>query len=250
MFEVVFLGTAAGVPSVERGLPALIVLHGGRRFLVDCGEGTQRQLLKSGLGLRGLDCVLLTHAHVDHLLGFGGLVATLALLEAGRGLTVYGGASALGAVRSLLSRVIWPAGRPPFEVRCEPVEPGAIIEDERLRVHAFPVSHRGADSFGFVFAEQLRPWVQPGDMVIAISGSGNSPNVLRAVQVARELGAYVLGLAGFGGGKLAEMADECVVVPCNNMQRVEDCHMVIGHLLFWRMMGRIEERQHAAALVS
>ena len=53
MFEVVFLGTAAGVPSVERGLPALMVLHGGRRFLVDCGEGTQRQLLKSGLGLRG-----------------------------------------------------------------------------------------------------------------------------------------------------------------------------------------------------
>jgi D-sedoheptulose 7-phosphate isomerase len=101
-----------------------------------------------------------------------------------------------------------------------------------------------------VFAEQLRPWVQPGDLVIAISGSGNSPNVLRAVQVARELGAYVLGLSGFGGGQLAEMADESVVVPCNNMQRVEDCHMVIGHLLFWRMMGRIEERQHAAALVS
>jgi ribonuclease Z len=161
MFEVVFLGTAAGVPSVERGLPALIVLHGGRRFLVDCGEGTQRQLLKSGLGLRGLDCVLLTHAHVDHLLGFGGLVATLALLEAGRGLTVYGGASALGAVRSLLSQVIWPAGRPPFEVRCEPVEPGAIIEHERLRVHAFPVSHRGADSFGFAFAEQPRPRMLP-----------------------------------------------------------------------------------------
>ena len=110
MFEVVFLGTAAGVPSVERGLPALLILHRGRRFLVDCGEGTQRQLLKSGLGLRRLDCVLLTHAHVDHLLGLGGLVATLALLEAGHGLTVYGGASALRAVRSLLSQVIWPAG--------------------------------------------------------------------------------------------------------------------------------------------
>jgi D-sedoheptulose 7-phosphate isomerase len=97
-----------------------------------------------------------------------------------------------------------------------------------------------------VFAEQLRPWVQPGDLVIAISGSGNSPNVLRAVQVARELGAWVLGLAGFDGGRLKEMVDECLVVPCNNMQRVEDCHMIIGHVLFWRMMGRIEERKLAA----
>src|SRR5262245_62589059 len=96
-----------------------------------------------------------------------------------------------------------------------------------------------------VFAEQLRPWVQPGDLVIAISGSGNSPNVLRAVQVARELGAYVLGLAGYPGGSLQEVVDECLVVPCNNMQRVEDCHMIIGHVLFWRMMGRIEERKLA-----
>jgi D-sedoheptulose 7-phosphate isomerase len=94
-----------------------------------------------------------------------------------------------------------------------------------------------------IFAEQLRPWVQPGDLVIAFSGSGNSPNVLRAVQVARELGAWVLGLAGYDGGKLQEMADECVVVPCDNMQRIEDCHMVIGHVLFWRMMGRIQERR-------
>jgi ribonuclease Z len=161
VFEVVFLGTAAGVPSVERGLPALIVLHRGRRFLVDCGEGTQRQLLKSGLGLRRLDRVLLTHAHVDHLLGVGGLVASLALLQAGDGLVVYGGASALQAVQSLLGEVIWPGGRPPIEVSYEPIELGAIIEDEQLRVCAFPVSHRGADSFGFRFEEKPRPRLRP-----------------------------------------------------------------------------------------
>jgi ribonuclease Z len=161
LFEVVFLGTAAGVPSVERALPALIVMHGGRRFLVDCGEGTQRQLLKSGLGLRRLDRVLLTHAHVDHLLGIGGLIASLALLQAGKGLTVYGGASALRAVQSLLSEVIWPGGRPPIEVRYEPIRPGAMIEDDDLRVCAFPVSHRGAESFGFVFEERPRPRLLP-----------------------------------------------------------------------------------------
>ena len=156
MFEVVFLGTAAGVPAVDRGLPALIVLHRHRRFLVDCGEGTQRQLLKSGLGLRRLDCVLLTHAHLDHLLGIGGLVATLALLEAGSGLTVHGGSSALRAVRGLLTEVVWPEGRPRFEVESIRVEPGTIIEDDHLRVWAFPVTHRGGDSFGFVFEEKSR----------------------------------------------------------------------------------------------
>jgi ribonuclease Z len=161
LFEVVFLGTAAGVPAVDRGLPALVVLHRHRRFLVDCGEGTQRQLLKSGLGLRRLDCVLLTHAHIDHMLGVGGLVATLALLEAGRGLTVYGGASAVRAVRSLLTEVVWPGGRPRFEVGSIVIDQGTIIEADHVRVGAFPVTHRGIDSLGFVFEEKPRPRMLP-----------------------------------------------------------------------------------------
>jgi ribonuclease Z len=161
LFEVVFLGTAAAVPSIERGLPALIVLHRQRRFLVDCGEGTQRQLLRSGLGLRRLDCVLLTHAHLDHLLGFGGLVATLALLEARRDLTVYGGAAALRAVRSLLSEVVWPNAHPEFEVSYVAIETGTMIDDDHLRIQAFPVPHRGADCFGFVFEEKSRPRMLP-----------------------------------------------------------------------------------------
>jgi D-sedoheptulose 7-phosphate isomerase len=94
-----------------------------------------------------------------------------------------------------------------------------------------------------VFAEQVRTWARPGDILIAISGSGNSPNVLQAVRVARECGAWTLGLAGFQGGKLKDLVDECLVVPCDNMQRIEDVHMVVGHLLFWRMMGRLEERR-------
>ena len=161
MLEVVFLGTAAGVPSADRGLPAMMVLHRHRRFLVDCGEGTQRQLLKSGLGLRRLDSVLLTHAHLDHLLGFGGLVATLALLEAGRKITVYGCAAALRAVRSLVTEVVWPEGQPQFDVRSIVIEPGTIIEDDQLRVRAFPVTHRGTENFGFVFEEKSRSSMLP-----------------------------------------------------------------------------------------
>jgi len=122
LFEIVFLGTAAGVPAVDRGLPALMVLHRERRFLVDCGEGTQRQLLGSGLGLRRLDCVLLTHGHLDHLLGLGGLAGTMALLDTGDRLTVYGGASALRIVRTLLTDVVWPEGKSQLEVRTIPIE--------------------------------------------------------------------------------------------------------------------------------
>jgi ribonuclease Z len=161
LFEVVFLGTAAGVPAADRGLPALLVLHGPRRFLVDCGEGTQRQLFASGIGLRRLDRVLLTHAHLDHLLGIGGLVATLALLEAGQSLTVYGGAPALRAVESLLADVVWPDGPPRFEVNSILLTPGTVIEDDRLRLRAFPVTHRGTDNFGFVFEEKPRPRMLP-----------------------------------------------------------------------------------------
>ena len=65
LFELTFLGTAAAVPSAERGLPALVVAKGPSRFLIDCGEGTQRQLIRAQLGFRGLGHVLLTHAHLD-----------------------------------------------------------------------------------------------------------------------------------------------------------------------------------------
>jgi D-sedoheptulose 7-phosphate isomerase len=92
-----------------------------------------------------------------------------------------------------------------------------------------------------VFAEQVRTWAEPGDVVLAISGSGNSPNILRAVAVARELGTTTIGLSGFSGGQLAGMVDISIVVPSDNMQRIEDAHMVLGHLFFWRMRQAVEE---------
>jgi len=76
MFELTFLGTAAAVPSAERGLSAMVVAKGPNRFLIDCGEGTQRQLMRAQLGFRGLGHVLLTHLHMDHVAGLAGLLAT------------------------------------------------------------------------------------------------------------------------------------------------------------------------------
>jgi D-sedoheptulose 7-phosphate isomerase len=92
-----------------------------------------------------------------------------------------------------------------------------------------------------VFAEQVRTWAEPGDVVLAISGSGNSPNVLKAVEVAREKGATTIGLSGFTGGRLAEMVDVPIVVPCDNMQRIEDVHMIVGHIFFWRMLHEVKQ---------
>ncbi len=83
-----------------------------------------------------------------------------------------------------------------------------------------------------IFAEQLRNFVEKGDIVLAISGSGNSPNILNGLKVARETGAYTIGLTGFQGGKMKDLCDLCLVVPSDNMQFIEDLHVCISHSIF------------------
>ncbi|MHB0912359.1 MAG: D-sedoheptulose-7-phosphate isomerase [Armatimonadota bacterium] len=90
-----------------------------------------------------------------------------------------------------------------------------------------------------IFAQQLATWVDPGDLVIGISGSGNSPNVLKAVELARKKGAVTVGMAGFTGGKLAGMVDHSIVIQSENMQHIEDVHMVLCHLLFRNMLEEL-----------
>lgn len=93
-------------------------------------------------------------------------------------------------------------------------------------------------SWDNVFAPQVECWVEPGDVVIGISGSGNSQNVLNGLARGNELGATTIGFAGFGGGRLPSVAQRCLVVHSNNMQRVEDVHMVALHLIFSALMER------------
>ena len=90
-----------------------------------------------------------------------------------------------------------------------------------------------------VFSSQARTWLRPGDLLVAISGSGNSPNVLAAVEAAHDLGAITLGWSGFDGGKLAELAQHNIVVAKDNMQMVEDAHVVIGHLIYTALRDRL-----------
>jgi D-sedoheptulose 7-phosphate isomerase len=92
-----------------------------------------------------------------------------------------------------------------------------------------------------IFAEQLRSFLEPNDVAFAISGSGNSPNVLNALQAAREMGAYTIGLTGFQGGKIKSLCDLCVVVPSENMQVIEDVHLCVTHSIFTSFRERLGE---------
>jgi ribonuclease Z len=154
MFELVFLGTAAAVPSAERGLPALLVARGPDRFLVDCGEGTQRQLIRAQLGFRGLGHVLLTHAHLDHVLGIAGLLATLALYRAGGAIEIIGSNETVAFVRRYLADTIGPHRDGGYRLRAVP--PGPVLSRPDWRLDAFPVAHRGTESLGYLFRAEAR----------------------------------------------------------------------------------------------
>ncbi len=150
MFDLTFLGTAATTPSAERGLPALLVHAGSERYLIDCGEGTQRQLLRAGAGFRRLGHVLLTHAHLDHVLGLPGLIATLGLFDVRGELTICGSAQTIGFVERLLMS-IWPSRRAPVPLRLVTLAPGPILERKDYRVTAFAVRHHDTESLGYRF---------------------------------------------------------------------------------------------------
>jgi D-sedoheptulose 7-phosphate isomerase len=90
-----------------------------------------------------------------------------------------------------------------------------------------------------IFAEQLANFAKPHDVAFAISGSGNSPNVLRGLRTAKELGATTVGLTGFSGGKLKDLCDVCVVIPSDNMQVIEDLHLCVAHAVFTTIRRRI-----------
>ncbi len=90
-----------------------------------------------------------------------------------------------------------------------------------------------------VFSEQLANFAAPSDVAFAISGSGNSPNILKALQVAKEAGLTTIGLTGFSGGRMLALCDACIVVPCDNMQVIEDLHLCVAHSLFTCIRDRI-----------
>jgi ribonuclease Z len=146
-----FAGTAGSVPSARRGLPAILVRRGGDRLLFDCGEGTQRQLVRS-VGLPDIEHVFLTHLHIDHWLGLVGMLKSFDLRDRGTPLSIRGprGTNELfGTLRRIYGRLRYP-------VTISEIEPGQSVSFDGYVVTAVEVRHRGT-ALGFALVEDGRP---------------------------------------------------------------------------------------------
>jgi ribonuclease Z len=150
--DVVFLGTAGSMPTARRGPSATLVRRGGERLLFDCGEGTQRQLLRSDVGLVDLQEIFLTHYHADHFLGLPGMLKTFALRGREAPLTLYG-PRGLDELLATLRRVF---GRLTFEVGAVELAAGAMLPRDGYELRTFRVRH-GRDALGYALVEQERP---------------------------------------------------------------------------------------------
>ena len=150
--DLVFLGTSGSVPTAQRAPSALLLRRGGERLLFDCGEGTQRQLLRSTVGLVELREVFVSHFHADHYLGLPGMLKTFALRGRELPLTIYG-PRGLKDLFSTLRRVF---GRLPYVLELVELRPGDLLEREEYTLVTFPVAH-ALESLGFALVEHPRP---------------------------------------------------------------------------------------------
>lgn len=164
--DVVFLGTSGSAPTAQRATSATLIRRGGDRLLIDCGEGTQRQLLRSDVGLVDLEEVFLTHFHADHYLGLPGMLKTFALRGRDVPLTLYA-PSGLSDLLASLRRVF---GKLTYPLETVELAPGDVIARADYEIRTFAVDH-GPQALGYVIAEMTRP----GRFDVAVADSLGVP---------------------------------------------------------------------------
>jgi ribonuclease Z len=147
-----FVGTGGSVPSPRRGLPAILLRRGGDRLLFDCGEGTQRQLMRS-VGLTDVGCVFITHFHADHWLGLPGMLKSFALREREQPLAIYGPPG----LDRMMEQARFIYGQLPYELRVAELEANDDVAFEGYAVAPIRVSHSRNDAYGYAVVEDSRP---------------------------------------------------------------------------------------------
>jgi ribonuclease Z len=150
--DLVFLGTSGSMPTAQRAPAAILVRRGGDRLLFDCAEGTQRQLLRSSVGLPELEQIFFTHYHADHFLGLPGMLKTFALRGREVELTVYGPPGLLDLFVAL-KRIF---GKLTYRLHLEELDPGAVLDRDGYKLVTFAPSH-GVSSVGYALVEGPRP---------------------------------------------------------------------------------------------
>ena len=161
-----FLGTSGSAPTAQRATSATLIRRGGDRLLIDCGEGTQRQLLRSDVGLVDLEDVFLTHFHADHYLGLPGMLKTFALRGRDVPLTLHGPAG----LRDLLASLRRVFGKLTYPLETVELAPGDVITRDEYEIHPFAVDH-GPQALGYLIAEMSRP----GRFDVAVADSLGVP---------------------------------------------------------------------------
>ncbi|MGQ4808356.1 Ribonuclease Z [Candidatus Entotheonellaceae bacterium PAL068K] len=150
-FHITFLGTSAAIPTIRRNVSATLVAYHDLKWLIDCGEGTQRQIMRANVGFKNLTHIVLSHEHLDHILGIGGLLATFNMLRPVEQVVVHGSCPVLERVRQLAAFI----GRGlQYDLQYHQLDSGLVFTHRQLECHAFLTQHRLKRSFGFVFQEQ------------------------------------------------------------------------------------------------
>jgi ribonuclease Z len=267
MFELVFLGTAAAVPSAERGSPALLIARGPARFLVDCGEGTQRQLMRGQLGFRGLGHVLLTHLHLDHVAGLAGFLATRQLYQLEGAVEIIGSRETVAFARRYLCATIGPERAAGYRLRA--VSPGLVLSRPGWHISAFPVAHRGTESLGYLFEEEIRRALLPDRLdALGVPEGPERAALARGIPVVladgRPVTPEMVQGPSVAGAKLAIVGDAeeivslvepvrravALVVEATFLERDADLARARGHLTATAAAGLAREAEAGELLLT